>query len=174
MDTRPERAVVTPDEVLARVFGVLESLIALSVGLGGLAVPLVIHLLGTRGALVAVGALAPAGVLLAWTRLRALDRTMRRADLRISLLRQAAMQRPPPVPTLEYLAKHLEPEQVAAGSAVFKQGRAAITSTSSPRGRRTCTATESSSGAWAEATASGRSPSSRKCHGRRRSSPTRS
>ena len=37
-----------PDEVLARVFGVLESLLLLTAGLGALAAPLLLNWLGTR------------------------------------------------------------------------------------------------------------------------------
>ena len=50
---------VAPDDVLGRVFGVLETVFSLAVGLGGAAAPLMIDLIGIRGALVATGALLP-------------------------------------------------------------------------------------------------------------------
>ena len=63
-----------PDEVLARVFGVMESLFLLTVGLGALAAPLLLNWLGTRGALIAAGALLPLLVVPAWPRLNDMDR----------------------------------------------------------------------------------------------------
>ena len=50
---------LAPDEVLARVFGVLESLVALSIGVGAIVASLVIDLSGVRPALVIVGLLCP-------------------------------------------------------------------------------------------------------------------
>ena len=50
---------LAPDEVLARVFGLLESLISLTVGLGAVIASLLIDLTGARAALVIVGALCP-------------------------------------------------------------------------------------------------------------------
>ena len=61
--------------VLARVFGLLESLVSLSVGLGALIASLLINLTSLRVALVAVGALCPIVVVAAWRRrLGRLDR----------------------------------------------------------------------------------------------------
>ena len=53
---------MVPNAVMARVFGVLESIGALAVGLGSLAAPLAIDLLGTEAALVVVGPGRPAGL----------------------------------------------------------------------------------------------------------------
>ena len=66
-----------PDEVIARVFGVMESLFLLTVGLGALAAPLLLDWLGTRGALIAAGALLPLLVVPAWPRLNDMDRAAR-------------------------------------------------------------------------------------------------
>ena len=48
-----------PDEVLARVFGVLESVLLLTVGLGAVVAPLLLSWLGTRGTLIVAGSLLP-------------------------------------------------------------------------------------------------------------------
>ena len=64
------------DAVLGRVFGLLESVVAVSVGIGSVATPLAIGLLGLRGALVALGLVCPVLVVLAWARLTGLDRTI--------------------------------------------------------------------------------------------------
>ena len=73
---------LAPDAVLARVFGILESLISLAVGLGAVVASLLINLTGLRIALVAVGALCPILVVVAWRRLRRLDRYIGELDQR--------------------------------------------------------------------------------------------
>ena len=50
---------LVPDAVLARVFGLLESLASLTVGLGALVAALLIDLTSVRAALILVGALCP-------------------------------------------------------------------------------------------------------------------
>ena len=64
---------VAPDDVLGRVFGVLETVFSLAVGLGGAAAPLMIDLIGIRGALVATGVLLPVLVGITWPMLIRLD-----------------------------------------------------------------------------------------------------
>ena len=110
------------DEVLARVFGLLESLIALAVGLGAIAGSLLIELSGVRTALIVVGSLCPILVLIAWRPLKRLDRNIGVEDKEIGLLRAVPMLRPLPLPAIEQLARGLEPVSVPAGRAVFRQG----------------------------------------------------
>ena len=50
---------IAPDEVLARVFGVLESLVALSMGVGAIVTSLMIEQVGVRPTLVIVGPAVP-------------------------------------------------------------------------------------------------------------------
>jgi MFS family permease len=113
---------LAPDAVLARVFGILESLISLAVGIGALVASLLINLTGLRIALVAVGALCPILVVVAWRRLRRLDRYIGELDKEITLLHGLPMLRPLPLPAIEQLARGLEPVHVSAGQAVFRQG----------------------------------------------------
>ena len=110
------------DEVLARVFGVLESLIALSVGLGAVVASLLIDLFSVWTALVVAGALCPALVVAAWRRLRRLDRYIGVLDKQIGLLHRVHMLQPLPLPAIEQLARALEPIWVPAGHVVFRQG----------------------------------------------------
>jgi len=110
------------DEVLARVFGVMESLIALAVGLGAIAGSLLIELSGVRTALIVVGSLCPLLVLVALRPLKRLDRNIGVEDKEIGLLRAVPMLRPLPLPAIEQLARGLEPVSVPAGRAVFRQG----------------------------------------------------
>jgi MFS family permease len=116
---------LAPDAVLARVFGLLESLIALAVGLGALVASLLIDLASVAVALVAVGALCPILVLVAWRRLMRLDRYIGELDKEIGLLHGVHMLQPLPLPAIEHLARGLEPVQVPAGQVVFRQGEPA-------------------------------------------------
>ena len=111
-----------PDAVLGKMYSTLESLIAVTVSLGSLAAPLVIALLGLRGALVVLGLIAPAVVVLGWRRLRRIDRSVVRRDHEIAVLQRVAMLEPLPMPMIETLAAHLTKRVVAAGADVFHQG----------------------------------------------------
>ena len=113
---------LVPEQLLARVFGALESLIALSVAVGSLVTPLAIDLLGIRGALAALGLLAPALVALAWRRLRAIDASIAHRDREVDVLNQVGILRPLPMPAIDDLALHVGHVQVAAGHEVFHQG----------------------------------------------------
>jgi hypothetical protein len=112
---------LAPDAVLARVFGLLESLISLAVGLGAVVASLLINLTSLRIALVVVGALCPSLVIVAWRRLRRLDRYIGELDKEITLLHGVHMFQPLPLPAIEQLARGLEPVHVPAGQAVFRQ-----------------------------------------------------
>ena len=112
-----------PDEILARVFGALESLVALAVGLGSILTPLLIELLGIRGALVAIGLMTPVVVVLCWSRLGTVDAGLgAQADI-IERLRTVTMLRPLPVSTIEHLARHVREESAAPGERVIEQGQ---------------------------------------------------
>jgi MFS family permease len=112
-----------PDEVLARVFGALESLVALAVGLGSILTPLLIYLLGIRGALVAIGLMTPVAVALAWARLVRVDEGLgTQADI-IDRLRRVTMLRPLPVSTIEHLARNVREESFDPDGTVIEQGQ---------------------------------------------------
>jgi MFS family permease len=113
---------LAPDDVLARVFGLFESLITLAVGVGALVASLLIEWTSVSVALGIVGALCPGLVLVAWRRLRRLDRYIGELDSEIGLLHGVSMFQPLPLPAIEQLARGLEPVQVPAGQAVFHQG----------------------------------------------------
>jgi predicted MFS family arabinose efflux permease len=115
-----QRAVA--EEVLARVFGVLESVIVLSVGLGAAVAPLLIAGLGTRGALMATGAILPALVLLAWRRLAMIDAASAPPETELALLRRLPIFAPLPPETIEPLAARLARTTLPAGSVLFRAG----------------------------------------------------
>jgi hypothetical protein len=113
---------LTPHDQVARVFGALEGIAALCFGVSAVLVPVAIELLGTRGALVAVGLVAPASVALTWATLRRLDGTMGQRDREVDLLRSVEMLAALPLPAVEALAIALEPMAVPAGETVVRQG----------------------------------------------------
>jgi MFS family permease len=118
--TLPTRLV--PDAVLARWFGALESVIALSVAAGALAVPPLLDLLGARWTLVVVGLCGPVCVVAAWHRLHAVDAAVTVRDDAIESLRRVPMLRPLPMPAIESLAAKSTRDAVAAGAVVFREG----------------------------------------------------
>ena len=113
---------MVPNVILARVFGVLESVGALAVGIGSIVAPLLIAFLGTRGALLTVGSVTPVACLLWWRRLTAIDRSVAVRTDDITLLRQVPMLRPLPVPVIEQLAHGLHRTELRPGEAVFEAG----------------------------------------------------
>jgi hypothetical protein len=64
---------LTSDDVLGRAFAVLESSYWLTTGLGAITPPLIVGLLGLRGALVAFGCLLPLIAALRWAQLARLE-----------------------------------------------------------------------------------------------------
>jgi MFS family permease len=113
---------IAPDEVLARVFGVLESLVALSMGVGAIVTSLAIELAGVRPTLVVAGLLCPICAALSWSRLRGMDRSLDVRDREIALLQGVSMLDVLPLPAIEQLARSLEPLEVPVGATVFAQG----------------------------------------------------
>jgi CRP-like cAMP-binding protein len=115
-----QRAV--PDEVLARVFGVLETVLVAGIGLGALLTPPIIGALGIRGALIVVGGFLPLLAFLTWSRLRSLDGVPDAREEDVQLLKSLTVFESFPVPTIELLASKLERRAVAPGEAVIRQG----------------------------------------------------
>ena len=120
--TLPARLV--PYEVLAIVFGTLESLVAITVALGSLVTPFVIEVLGVHGALAVLGLPAIALAALAWRRLRAIDESIVHRDSEIAVLKRVSILRPLAMPTIDNLAGHVEDTNIEAGEEVFRQGDA--------------------------------------------------
>jgi hypothetical protein len=110
--------------VLGRVFGVLETVMLTSLGLGSVLAPLAIHVLGVRAAFVATGLLLPAVVALFARTLRALDAPDPQVAERVALLRRHRVFAPLSEATLEQLGRELEARRVDAGTVVIRQGAA--------------------------------------------------
>ncbi|HET6171772.1 MAG TPA: MFS transporter [Gaiellales bacterium] len=112
-----------PEDVMARVFGVLESFTIGALALGAGLAPLLISVLSMRGALIATGALMPVLTVLGWRQLVAIDSIAPFADPgRIALLRGIAIFAPLPEAQIEGLARRLRPRLAAAGDVVVREG----------------------------------------------------
>jgi CRP-like cAMP-binding protein len=113
---------MAPDEVLARVFGVLESLVAVFIGIGAVVASSMIEWVGVQNALIVIGLVCPVLAVVSLRRLRGLDRSVDVLDADIGLLQEVPMFHPLPLPAVEQLARGLEPVTVAADQVVFRQG----------------------------------------------------
>ena len=115
-----QRAVA--DEVLARVFGVLESVLLGTVALGGIVTSLLVEGIGIRAALVAAGVCLPVLVVLTWRWVVQIDAEAPVPERELGLLRGIPFFAALPGATLEQLASSLAPVHVTAGRNVFRQG----------------------------------------------------
>ena len=111
---------VTPHEVLARVFGVLEGVMMASLAVGSLLVPVLDALGGVSAALIGVAVVLIASALLPLTGLRGLDRAAPAAA--IACLRRNSLFAALPPPVLEALARELTPVTARAGDRLIVQG----------------------------------------------------
>ena len=121
--TLVQRAV--PDDVLARVFGVIQMLWLASIGIGAAAVPVLIAWLGISVAFVAVGALLPILVILLGAQVARIDAAApapKPEELRI--LASVPIFAPLPGGSLEHVAGRLVPLRVEAGSVIVREGDA--------------------------------------------------
>jgi hypothetical protein len=115
-----QRAV--PEDVLARVFGVLDSMMLVSIAIGAALAPTFVDLIGMRGTLIGVGAILPVLALVSWPRLREIDRAAEVPARPLELLLGHPIFAPLPPPRLEQLAQLLSERRVAAGEVIVRQG----------------------------------------------------
>lgn len=113
---------LAPDAVLARVFGVLESLVAVSIGVGSLLASALVEWLGIPAALIAVGLVCPVLAVLSLRRLRGLDSAVGDLDGAIRPLQRIPMLATLPLPAVEQLARAIEVLEAPAGEAVITEG----------------------------------------------------
>jgi hypothetical protein len=121
--TLVQRAV--PDDVLARVFGVIQMLWLGSVGLGAIAAPGLIAWLGLEGALIATGAALPVLVTLFGRQLARIDAASVAPDAdELRILTSIPIFAPMPGASLEHLAGRLVPLRLEPGTMVVREGDA--------------------------------------------------
>jgi MFS family permease len=113
---------VVPDEVLTRVFGVIQSVFIGTVGLGAIVAPLAINAVGIRWALVLTGALLPLSAGLTWRRITSLDADVIAPTHELALLRSMPLFKPLPASTIDQLASSLIPVRADAGTEIIHEG----------------------------------------------------
>jgi MFS family permease len=121
--TLVQRAV--PDNVLARVFGIIQMLFLFSLGLGAIVAPAIVNIVGIRWALAASGAFLVVLVAFFWPRLARIDATAKPpvpAELRI--LASVPIFTPLPGTSLEHLAARLVPLRLDPGTMIVREGDA--------------------------------------------------
>jgi MFS family permease len=110
------------NEVLGRVFAVLETTILAALAVGSLLAPALVHLLGSRGALIATGVFVPVLLVPLWPGLRRIDAEAVIAEEPLELLRKIEIFAELPEPVLERLAKGATAVSTAADQVVVAVG----------------------------------------------------
>ncbi len=110
------------NEVLGRVFAVLESLMLAATAVGAVLAPGLVSLLGPRTALVATGAFLPVLLVPLWPSLRRIDAEALIAEEPLELLRRIEIFARLPEPVLERLAAGATSVPVAADQVVVSRG----------------------------------------------------
>jgi MFS family permease len=113
---------VTPDRVLARVFGALEGLGLASLAVGSILAPVMVLAVGVHGALVVTGLLLPAGIAASWLGLRAMDRHAFVPLRALDLLRAVEIFALLPPPQLEWVARQARWMAFEPGDVVITEG----------------------------------------------------
>jgi len=110
------------DEVLAKVFSVLQSLFVGSLGLGAALAPILVSGVGIRGALLASGVVLPVLAAILWRRLAPLDELHLVGEELVLLLRSVPIFAPLDLPALEHLARAAVPVMAAGKETVVAEG----------------------------------------------------
>lgn len=114
---------IAPDEMLARVFGILEGIGTIAVAIGSLGASGLIAAFGVRVALIVTGVLAPAVMLALWIPLSSIDRDAKAPDAEmLEFVRRMPIFAPLPAPAIERIMAHLTREDVAAGDVLIREG----------------------------------------------------
>jgi MFS family permease len=121
--TLVQRAV--PDDVLARVFGVIQMLWLASIGIGAALVPVLIAWLGIESALIAAGVFLPFLVVLLGAKVARIDATAAAPDPEeLRILASVPIFAPLPGGSLEHVAARLVPLRVESGTVIVREGDA--------------------------------------------------
>lgn len=110
------------EDLLARVFALQEGLMLLALAAGAMAVPLLVSVLGPRGAFFAAGLMLPLLAASTWRRLRTIDALATLPSSALALLRRVPMFGHLPTPIIERLASRLQVFEFGAQETVIRQG----------------------------------------------------
>ncbi|WP_243060792.1 MFS transporter [Nocardioides sp. SR21] len=119
LDTIPQR--LAPERLISRVFAAVDSSLIGSMALGAAVAPLLVELLGLRGAMAALGIAVLAITLASLPRMTRLDARLGEPE-HAALLREIDIFAPLPPAAIEALAAKLEPTTYAAGARVMSTG----------------------------------------------------
>jgi MFS family permease len=114
-----------PDDVLARVFGVIQMLWMASMGIGAAVVPALSSWLGIETALIVTGLFLPALVLVLGATVAKIDAAAPAPDAdELRILASVPIFTPLPGASLEHLASRLVPLRLDAGTVIVREGDA--------------------------------------------------
>lgn len=111
-----------PVALIGRVFGVLEGFMMAGFALGALLVPALVHLGGSRLAVLGVAAVLPLAAVAGGRAVFRLDAGTPVPVVQIALLRSLPLFAELPAPAIEGLAAALTPVQLPAGAVLIRQG----------------------------------------------------
>jgi MFS family permease len=111
-----------PAQSLGQVFGLLEGLTMAGLAIGAVLVPVLVHLGGSRLALLGVAAVLPLAAASGGRALFGLDAQAPVPVVEIALLRSIPLFAELPAPAIEGLAAALTPAEVPAGTVLIRQG----------------------------------------------------
>jgi hypothetical protein len=111
-----------PAQSLGQVFGILEGLTRAGLAIGSVLVPVLVHLGGSRLALLGVAAVLPLAAAAGGRALFTLDAQAPVPVVQIALLRSLPLFAELPAPAVEGLAAALTPAEVPAGAVLIRQG----------------------------------------------------
>ena len=111
-----------PSDAIAGSFSILEALMDLGLVLGAILVRLAIAVGGVKAALFAPAVVAAVLIAGMWRRLQRIDASATVPQVEIQLLRSISIFSALPAPSLEGIARELEPVAVSPGTVVIKEG----------------------------------------------------
>jgi MFS family permease len=111
-----------PTQSLGQIFGLLEGLTMAGLAIGSVLVPVLVHLGGSRLALLGVAAVLPLAAFAGGRALFSLDAEAPVPVVQIALLRSIPLFAELPGPALEGLAAALTPAEAPAGTVLIRQG----------------------------------------------------
>ena len=110
------------DDILARVFGVMETVFLAAVAIGAVVAPILVRIVHPQTALIVCGAFLPVVIVVWGRKLLAVDAAAHVPEHELALLRGISFFAPLPAPVLEHLARRLVPVREDAGTRIFDQG----------------------------------------------------
>ena len=113
---------VAPQQALASIFAVQESLALIGCAIGAIVAQVVIATAGVRAALIVIGSLLAILLLITSKQLAEVDASADAPVVAIRLLRRIPLFAPLPGPALEGVARAARPVQVASGQVITREG----------------------------------------------------